>query len=120
MNTKEMQEYLEGYKHLKAEAEHYQRQLDEYRKDTYEPIHGHQVLEPIIERLTNKLLEVASTADNIEQLIDTLPLNLRPLMRMRYMECYKWREVAEKCYYSENQIMRMHREALLILCGGEE
>lgn len=68
------------------------------------------------EKLLQKMYEVALEANEISELIDTLPdERMRTIMQYRYILGMKWEEVAYKCGYAWAQTHKLHSEALMIL-----
>lgn len=48
----------------------------------------------------------------MEQKIEALPSDQRRLMRMRYINGYRWVKISQKMCYSRSETFRIHRKAL--------
>lgn len=74
------------------------------------------------ERLAARYAEIAAhwaqQALAAEQALGALPPDLQELMRLRYVEGWKWEKVNGALYISEATSKRMHRKALGLLGIG--
>ena len=65
--------------------------------------------------LDGKINEYIIIRQQIEESIKTLPSNLRLLLRLRYIEGYRWEKIAVEMNYAWAQVHRLHGQALQTL-----
>lgn len=66
--------------------------------------------------LVARLRERTALRRRIERAVEGLEdARLRSLLRLRYIDGMKWNRVAEAMFYSDMQVMRLHREAVQLL-----
>lgn len=69
-------------------------------------------------RINALLTRLFEQRDEVERALDCIPARYRCLMRMRYIDCTTWEQIAVTMSYSWQHVHRLHGEALKIL-GGE-
>ena len=63
--------------------------------------------------IDNKLDELIALREEIERAIEGLPSQDRELIRLRYIEGFRWEEIAVKLHYSIQHIYHRHGHILL-------
>lgn len=78
--------------------------------------HALHEIEKLEQDLLQILLQKTAMRRSIETAVDALQSErLAHLLRLRYINGLTWVKVADAMFYSEMQIMRLHREALELL-----
>ena len=65
--------------------------------------------------LTDRIRKAKSARMAIEEAIASLESRERRLLRLRYVDGRKWRQVAQMMGYSEVRVKQLHRKALQLL-----
>lgn len=69
------------------------------------------------EELNNKIEQLKSLRLKIETTIEALPCEQRRLMRLRYIRCFTWQQIAQRLYCDESTCRRLHR--VIVRCINE-
>lgn len=69
-----------------------------------------------IDELNNELAttiyDLSKKRNELVDTIDKVPGMWGSVLEMRYIECLSWREIADKTCYSEQNLFRIHRQAI--------
>ena len=83
------------------------RNLDApFTKWIYKAIEKEEQIKKKMEELIKVKTEVMSVIDNIDN------VNLRVVLKLRYIDSLSWNEIAEKIYASDKTVRRWHNQAL--------
>ena len=83
------------------------RNLDApFTKWIYKAIEKEEQIKKKMEELIKVKTEVMSVIDNIDN------VNLRVVLKLRYIDSLSWSEIAEKIYASDKTVRRWHNQAL--------
>lgn len=59
-----------------------------------------------------KAEQIAAILRDIDARLDALPSDQRRLLRMRYVQGWRWEKIAQKMCYSRSEVFRIHGRAL--------
>lgn len=65
--------------------------------------------------LAMSIYELSMKRNELIKAIEKVPGMWGSVLEMRYIECLSWKEIADKTYYSEDHLYKIHRKALSIL-----
>lgn len=102
-------EQLRNYQKIKREKHQIEQRL---RRLEEQPESESEILLPLRELYWEKLTALVALQLNIEQAIETLKPVERELIRLRYIDCLPWHQIAVRINYSEQQTYLIHSKAL--------
>lgn len=124
-------ENLLAYKNIRKELKSIEHQIEQLKTDARsvrgvrytdsprgrgEPVPAHQRYMERLEELSalyeDKKAQLVESQIAIERAITSLPLELRTLMRYRYIDGLEWFKINTKLNISRDTSMRWHRKAL--------
>ena len=113
LRVEALQERIER---LRSRAEYTQQQLGECgRSDPTRDRLAEYVaeLEELERQLTGELIALEKQLVFVDAELAKLPENQEKVLRLRYVNCYTWNEIAKQTHYSVRNCQLNHRKAII-------
>jgi DNA-directed RNA polymerase specialized sigma24 family protein len=69
-------------------------------------------LDELERQLIGEIAALEQDAQNVERLLDELPMQQQRIMRLRYIDGLSWPKVSRKAHYSRRHCLRIHAVAV--------